>query len=476
MTPLLAALLWFAEPAPLDMPRAEAYLMRTSTGRMYLEDRFDELDLWTAKTVLGRWNDEDGRTFTLAKIENEAPLAHDAAVTRTTYEAAAARLDPKDEIRRDYAFALLSPLPLPEEPERPRQKPRGYRDVAYLHGTNTASLVCAFLPENPRVWHLAIWDLADGDDMEKSKETFEEEFLAKREELFEKNLPSEADAKKRVERRADKPGRRAAKPSERELLRADARHSVTNYASWRVTDAEEFSVLDDLPQGEGFIASLTNDLSRMRARYAKTVPSPLDGSNVLAVARIFRTRGEYLAALDDNDVEGMEWSAAYWDPLRRELVAYLPDGGEKELLKTIRHEAFHQYLSYACSMISASPWLNEGYAQYFEDESATDWGIEVDLEVLAEALPAIMAMDYGDFYSGTDEERRIKYRTAWSIAKFLEDGAPKVRFDPFKDVKRLYIEKILEHRDRRTATFEAFGTKENLEKFVSEWKKFWEKE
>ena len=188
----------------------------------------------------------------------------------------------------------------------------------------------------------------------------------------------------------------------------------------------------------------------------------------------FSGRNAQTTALDDNGIEGMTWSGAYWNPSRRELVAYLPPGGARELMKTFRHEAFHQYLSYACSMISTSPWLNEGYAQYFEDETATDWGIEVDLEQVAELLPSLMRMGYRQFYDGSEGERQLKYRMAWSIAYFLEKGAPKVRFEPFKDLTRTYVESLLRHQDANRATAEAFGTADNLKKFLTEWKKFWD--
>ena len=57
----------------------------------------------------------------------------------------------------------------------------------------------------------------------------------------------------------------------------------------------------------------------------------------------------------------------------------LPEGAKAELLSTIRHEAFHQYLSYALSMIPSSPWFNEGYAQYFENEDSPDWRVDADI-------------------------------------------------------------------------------------------------
>ena len=174
----------------------------------------------------------------------------------------------------------------------------------------------------------------------------------------------------------------------------------------------------------------------------------------------------------------MMWSAAYWSPQRRELVAYLPPDGGQELLRTIRHEAFHQYLSYATSMISASPWLNEGYAQYFEDDGNADWGEGIELtdenlDRMAAAIPSLLLMDYAQFYDGNDFARRFKYRLAWSIVRFLEKGADEVRLKPFAGLKQRYVEALLETRDMRRATSAAFKDEDLLKKFIAEWKKFW---
>lgn len=493
MTALLAVAFFF-HAEPLDMPGAEAYLVTEPSGERRLEDRYDELDLWTSRAVLGRWSDDTGRMLAVSRLREAAPRFAGGSMTREKYVSNVALIDrKKGDAQRAEAIARLSPFPLPEEPASPRQEIRGMESVLYWHGTNTASLVCSFLPVGAPDWYLAVWDLAEGDEIAVSRDVFEEEFLARWDEIVERDLRSEADtldpdlvkAAARAERREVRARERAlprrpadraaaALKRERDLLRADARHSVTNYLDWHVAEAEEFSVLDDLPSNSrAFVTALTNELGVMRAKYAAAVPSPVVTSNVLAVARIYRDRTEYLEALEANDVEGIEWSAAHWSPRRREVVAYLPPDGAGELLKTIRHEAFHQYLSYACSMISASPWLNEGYAQYFEDESSADWGIEVDLEQVAEMLPAVLAMDYDQFYDGSDAARSLKYRVAWSIAYFLEKGAPKVRFDPFKDLKRKYVDALLKNHDMRAATAVAFGTRDDLKLFVSEWKKFW---
>ena len=455
MTLLLAASLFFTTPAPLDMPRAEAYLVTTKRGVRQLEDRYDTFDLWTSRAVIGRWMDDDYRVFVLSRLDMLPPALSGESLTRTRYET---ELVAADKRKIDHVAAMvncLSPIEPAAEPERPHQTPRGLKDVRFWQGTNTTAIVCSFLPEKSPCWYLATWELSEQDDFAAMSELFTGEFL---------------DGKAWQELCTEEP-----KPSargERELLRRDVRHGVAAYPAWHATDSEEFTIIDVLP-ARGFIEALTNDLPVLRRRYAEVIQSPLSGSNTLCVARIYANRDEYLEAAG----EDMEWSAAYWNARRRELVAYMPEGGDRELLRTVRHEAFHQYLSYACSMIQASPWLNEGYAQYFEDEADGNWGIDVevaDFDKLEELLYAIFFVDYQTFYAGSDRDRRLKYRLAWSVAYFLEKGAPKLRFEPFKNVKSNYIAALLDTHDMRLATAAAFdGSHDKLKNFIAEWKKFW---
>ena len=449
--------MFFADPAPLDMPRAEAYLV-SEDGQMRLEDRYDRLDLWTSQAVEGRWTDDDGRTFMLARLDFAPPAAdRHETVTRTQYAQDRVKIDKRDIRALRRAISALSPVELPEKGTAPRRMPRGYRDVDFYHGTNDSVVVCAFLPEKSPCWFMATWELAESDEHSEMVKIFTDDFLS---DGWRRRFPA--------------PPPRPEVQGERELLRADARRSVALYGSWRCTDAEEFSVLDELPAGGSFITALTNDLARMRLRYAETLPSPLNPSNVLCVARIYADRDGYIGAAG----EEMAWSAAYWNPTRRELVAYLPQSGTDGLMRTIRHEAFHQYLSYAVSMLQASPWFNEGYAQYFEDDDGGEWGAGIDatpewIENAALSIPALMRMDYGEFYSGGDAERHFKYRLAWSLANFIEHGVREIRFQPFKNLKRDYIGALLKFRDMHKATEAAFGSAEKLDEFIAEWKKYW---
>ncbi len=478
----VAAGIFLTTPSPMEMPKAEAYLVKERSGPkepiVYrLEDRFDRTDLWISRSVDGLWRDYDGREFMLASLGvAPPPLSREPPVTRAEYVKGTVPIGRKDEVTLATAIEMLSPVATTAEFTRPRQRSRGYKDVRYYQGTNTSAIVCAYLPEKSERWSLATWTLAPDDDFAEQYKTFESEFLEKRDEVVGSLVepPKPEAEKQKPDGRNPKSEAKNPNSCERELLRADARHSVAMYDDWRVTDGDEFTVLDNIGNARSFTTTLTNDLKRMRAAYAAVMPSPVDGSNVLCVARIFASREEYLDALEANDHSDMEWSAAYWSPRRRELVAYLPPDGSEKLIETIRHEAFHQYLSYATSMIPTSPWLNEGYAQYFEEgPDGPKFADPADMLPLAEAIPGILAMDYDEFYSGSNEERRLKYRLALSIAVFLEKGASKVRFDPFKNVKRDYIKVLFSTKDMRKATAAAFGSQDNLDLFVREWTKYW---
>lgn len=456
MTTLLAISLFFTAPQPLEMPRASAYLIRED-GKLRPEDRYNVADLWASRAVDGCWVDEAGRVFELSTLAVESPPegARDTETTRVDFSKAARPIKKRDEAARRNAIRELSPVEIVDEPEAPRQLPRGYKDVDYWQGTNHTAIVCAFLFEKCETWRLATWRLAEGDDFDECRAVFENEFL-EREAKTTEIVGTDYEAIKTA--------------AEREALRMDAKHSVVNYAEWHFTAAPDFAILDDLASGNRFVETMTNELSIARAKFAAVMPTEMNVSNVLCVARIFATREEYIAAAG----EEMSWSAAYWSPTRRELVAYLPEAGEAELLKTIRHEAFHQYLSYAAAMIPVSPWLNEGYAQYFGEGADGSLINSAEAEGFAKALPALMQMDYVEFYDGSDEERALKYRLALSIAYFLEKGAPKVRFEPFKDLKHDYFTELFKSKDMREATKSAFGNSDRLKLFIEEWTKFWQ--
>lgn len=452
MFSILIASIFLTSPYLYDMPKASAYKV-TQNGKVHIEDRYDVMDMWVSRSLLGSWGDEEGRWFELFSLEY-APPPFTEVKTRRDYSLSLVPIGRRDKEIRAAAIKHLKHSSCIDEPERLDQLPTGYKDFLYYPSTNNSAITAAFLPKNSQTWLLGVWILAQDDDYKEKLSEFADKFLTEDIKLL-KVLKWPLMSKKM---------------SERELHKADMSHSVANHPQWHCTQAEEFTILDNMPSSRPFITVLTNDLRVMRAKYAQAMPTQLVVSNTLSVARIYSTREEFLKAAG----ESAQWTKAYWCPWRRELVAYLPSKGEEDLLRTIRHEAFHQYLSYATGMIESSPWLNEGYAEYFEHGENETWIVtKEELEEYKTILPSIFAKSYQEFYSTSDIERALNYRLAWSIAYFLEHGADEVRFKPFKDLKKRYFEKLIETLNMNAATAYAFENKENFEKFISEWQKFW---
>ena len=169
-------------------------------------------------------------------------------------------------------------------------------------------------------------------------------------------------------------------------------------------------------------------------------------------------------------------------------MLYLPLEGTQNLLQTVWHEAFHQYLAYAAALVTAAPWFNEGHAELFEHSHLDRYGkvvfdrdpasvsyVKTYAAALAEMLPTILTLNYDAFYGGTQEEIAARYRLAWSLAYFLEVGAPKVRFQPFANLRRDYVKALVDTRSMDEAGRVVFSD-EFRDQFIAAWLAFWKKQ
>lgn len=471
-----------AATKPLELPKADSFLVSSSDGARRLEDRFDTFDLWTAQTIRGRWRDADGNVFYLARLAERPPSDAPGTVrTRADFLARQADtpFDPENADHRDEAVFAAAPVDL-GRPIRPRRSQR--RNMAKLFAypsTNDHVFATAFRPRSPERgektdWYLALLVAAPDEPADEAFRRFDEDFL---DHVFvpparARTLQDDKDA--------------PTSPSEADLLRAAVRASIANYDNWHFASTEDVVVIDDLDDiSRGtFIPSLTNSLPRLRRAYAACAPSALSTNNQLAVVRVFATREEYLAYVGVRQ----KWTAAVWDTLHRELVLYLPVEGTRNLLQTVWHEAFHQHLAYAAALVTAAPWFNEGHAELFEHSHLDRHGkvvfdrdpaaaayVQEYAAALAEMLPSIMEMDYDDFYGGTQEEIAARYRLAWSLAYFLEIGAPKVRFQPFANLRRDYVKALVDTRSMDEAGRRVLPD-EFRKQFIDAWLSFWKKQ
>ena len=342
--------------------------------------------------------------------------------------------------------------------------------------TNDHVLAYAFRPRSPERrenpdWYLAVLDVAPGESIDEAARRFEEDFIDRISILAARARP--------------KPPSPLPSRTEADLLRAAVYGNIANYDDWHFAAAEDVVVvdnLDDVSRGT-FIPALTNGLPSLRRAYAASVPAALAATNQIAIVRVFATREEYLSYVGVKH----KWTAALWDTLHRELVLYLPRDGAQHLLQTVWHEAFHQYLAYAAALVTAAPWFNEGHAELFEHSHLDRYGKVVfdrDPEAasyvnayaadLADILPSFFEIDYDEFYGGTQEEIAARYRLAWSLAYFLEVGAPKLRFQPFANLRRDYAKALVDTRSMDEAgriTLDGDFQKQ----FISAWFAFWRK-
>ena len=470
-----------ATSAPLELPKAESFLITSPDGERRLEDRFDTFDLWTAQTVRGRWRDDNGNVFYLARLAERPPTDAPGTV-RTRSDFLARQADnpfyPDSADHRDEAVFAVSPVDL-GRPVRPRRSQR--RNMAKLFAypsTNDHVFAVAFRPRSPERgentdWYLALLVAAPEEAADEAFRRFDEDFLDHVSVLPARSRPRDTRTTESA-------------PSEAALLREALRANVANYDDWHFAAADDVVVIDNLDDTSRgtFVAALTNSLPRLRRAYAACAPSALSATNQLAVVRVFATREEYLAYVGVQH----KWTAALWDSLHRELVLYLPLEGTQELLRTVWHEAFHQYLAYAAALVTAAPWFNEGHAEMFEHSHIGSNGtivfdkdpkaaayVNAYANEFADMLPEFFTLDYAEFYGGTQEEIVARYRLAWSIAYFLEVGAPKIRFQPFADLRRDYVKALVDTRSTDEAGRVTLSG-DFRKQFIAAWLAFWRKQ
>ena len=344
------------------------------------------------------------------------------------------------------------------------------------------TLIYAFRPRrvgntsNPD-WFCVILEAYDAPDHDELKTDFEEKFIAKiaipsRTSKDDGAAVEELNVTKRNARPVDLPDH---------PVRVEARKSIENYDDWWITETEGYVILSDVDSSTGktFVSDLQDTMPALKAAFMKLVP-PLTREPDISSIRIFRDRTDYIRYVGVNHA----WSGGLWMPARRELVL-LHSMDSHTLLRTLRHEAFHQYLSYAYCMIAAPPWMNEGHASLFENASVSSKGkVTLDedekkvallldnMDVVIEALPDLFKADYAGFYSGTSGQRQLKYAMAWGIIYYLQKGAVQERNTPFKTLLPDLASALVETRKYPIANEHVLETI-SMSVFQTNFSEFW---
>ena len=498
-----------AKADPLPMPLARTFL--TVGAPLAREDRFDPYELWYNNQCCARWRDSAGNRLIIGRITHRLPDFSDEVISRERFAIALAsrehEINPRKREQVDEWVATFAGVPV-FEPEKVKLngfaldevwayptdmpgtlvyafKPRrvGSGDAldwfcAVLLGTDTAGGAAASAPadeEEPDEWYQELPVPAEGD--KALRKQFEEQFIGRI------ALPSrisrkdgvtseEVTVRKKGEREPEQP---------HHPVRVEAKSSIENYDDWWFAETDGHIILSDVHTevGKAFVGRLKTELPAMQKAYAALVP-PLSEERDVALLRLFQTREDYVRYVG----EDYAWSGGIWMPGRRELVLFMRES-EDAIMNVVRHEAFHQYLSLSTYMLGAAPWLNEGHACFFEHSSVDKKGkvtIPVDeerhyaltenLDLAVTLLPALLWMDYADFYDGTDAARRLKYAMAWGLAYYFQKGIAADRQSPFKDVLEDYAEALALTRDTQQASLLAFADID-MDSLQADFRDFW---
>jgi len=190
--------------------------------------------------------------------------------------------------------------------------------------------------------------------------------------------------------------------------------------------------------------------------------------------RVFQKRADYAAQV------GSQYrnTSGIFMPSRKLLAAYMEDQPPNEVLATLYHEGFHQFMHHMVSE-DVPPWLNEGLAELFQYAVWNGRRFELGdvppyrLQTLKDAfwknrhipLRTLVTMDSGLWIGNVAEGRmegRLQYAEAWALVYFLGRANERLLNE--------YIALVKQGAKGLSAFQATFG--EDVEALEKEWIKF----
>lgn len=423
----------------------------------WTETHYDVLEIWRGHERGAAWKDRKGNALTLATPTAFCPDLGDHA-TRAAVEAAMAAdaeafADPSDETLAKWA-GQFSGKPVAADALAPLEVPSlaAARLVAWADGSRCA----AFFRAKTGPWRYAEFRFAEA--------------------------PRPKDAARLV--------RQFLAAVQVDKARADGACAPVVEGRWITMSVPGYVFKTDLSksQGQAFVKNAGRMMEAMQAAYRRYVP-PQKALGTSTI-RVFATREGYNEYLVGTTSLEADRSIGLWNPSREELL--ILDRGNSaraETLKTMRHEAFHQYLFYATGGARHATWFNEGHACFFENVSfdarknavrvnddprdRRPAAVEANPEKFAKLVPEIIRLDYEAFYSGTLAEVNDRYTAAWALVYFLEKGAPTFKeLAAWRGVLPAYLKATAEGLDWKEATERAWECAEGRD-FTADFLRFW---
>jgi hypothetical protein len=487
-----------ARQEPVPPAVAQTYEVRQGTNQ-WKSDLFDPMDLWRRDQCAGVWSDEHGNRVVLAVIQDPVPPAFARAhVTPDEYKAwqrqAAARgaaAVPADDVAAWAARFLGADGGATAEPVGERGSNLRSLTAYRVAGRPAGHLVYAFTvarsPSSQRsgapTRFLIAFELKPDVDVERTRAALLRSFFP----YVQGTAAVRPAAAPASATRPPERGRAARPAPSPEWLasREEAAASVRNLKGWWVLELPNFMVLSNLKtRRHGLIERLESDLELLRGLYAGPVPARAPITAV-SVVRVFDDPADYERYVGPD----YTWSSGLWVPERRELLVRPGDLGtnreqRERILRTVYHEAFHQYLYYAFDRLAASAWFNEGYAAVFENAEVREGKVSLEEDpgrvpvlesLIAEGrveLWTLLHMPYPVFYARDEKTMAENYALAWGLVYYLRRGAPLQKPPAWPGLLERYADELWKTRDPDRATDAAFADVDPTE-FTRQFQDFW---
>ncbi len=275
------------------------------------------------------------------------------------------------------------------------------------------------------------------------------------------------------------------KSSRFETTRKRVISEIKNLKDWWYVETKNYVIKSNLTYKNRTLALLIQkDIEIMRKTYTAFFP-PIKEIDEVSVVTVFNSREEYKQYIPP----GLSWSGGLWIPSRKELVIspnYIGNRkvSNEEMLSTIYHEAFHQYLYYALDYVSPPIWYNEGHAMLFEtckiDRSRktilvreNDRRMRV-LESLIKnnqlKLEEIMSLSHNEFYQ--EEYFEQNYAVSWALVYFFRKAGHMYKDSNYENVCDVILQELIKTKDWQKAAMTGMATI-NMEELKKDFLHFW---
>jgi len=260
--------------------------------------------------------------------------------------------------------------------------------------------------------------------------------------------------------------------SPKEAARKRAREQVARTPGWWFLETPRYIFVTDVPEKKKpFVKDLGRRLEAMRDQYEKDFP-PTKAIHAVSIVRVCKDRKSYA------DYGGPGGSAGYWYAPGEELV-FFKEGDTDKPLKVLNHEAFHQYIYYACGRLSPHSWYNEGYGDYYAGARLSgrrvtsikpfSWRRDTIRDAIRRGthipIKDIIRYSKKQYYANP----KVCYAEGWSIVYFLNKGLP--RNHPWQKILPTYFRVLQETKDKKEAVSVAFRDVD-LDAFEQAWAAF----